>query len=256
MFKFYPLSLLAACTTQGTVGLSPVSSEGSDSWLDTGPSGGDFVTDFSWCIDFEDGVLDGVGYAGSQANLGNGAVVSNINKGEEFSALRGEELISFREERAVLMRSNTSGLLEGFSVLSTDYFVVDKPMLSWWQISEVRGEGLWMAADFMDEEGYVLASLEIPVETGGHIPGRFAHQASIDELDEIQIGPGQVGGFVGQWVDMSDLMGQNIQVRFYQYTRIPQNAFFTLIDDLCLGPTEELDEVEALMLSDPMDWGF
>ena len=256
MLKPHALLLCVACQTQGSIVLNPTTLGDSGTLGDTGSSEGVFETDFEWCIDFEDGVLDGVGYSGQQAYLGNGAVVANIEEGDEFSALRAEELIRFRGERAVLMRSGTDGDLSGFSVVGTPYFTVETPMLSWWQISEVRGEGIWLAADLMDEDGYVLGSLEVPVETGGHVAGRFAHQAAIDGLAEVKIGPGEAGEWVAQWLDLTEFLGQVVQLRLYQYTRIPQNAFFTLFDDLCLGATEELVGVEALLLGEPLDWGF
>jgi len=256
MSKFSVLLFCTACQTQGVIELNPSAVGDSADLVDTGQSEPVFVTDFSWCIDLEDGVLDGVGYSGNLAYLGNGAAIANIAEGSEFSALRGEELIEFRGERAVLMRSGTGGELADFSVIATPYFLVEQPMFSWWQISEVREEGIWLAGDLMDEAGYVLASFEIPVETGGYVPGRFAHQAPIEGLEEIEVGQGRVGQSVGQWVDLTEFVGQVIQFRFYQYTRIPQNAFFTLLDDFCLGATDELAGVGALPLGEPVDWGF
>jgi hypothetical protein len=75
-------------------------------------------------------------------------------------------------------------------------------------------------------------------------------------MDEIQYGPGSVGQLVGQSFDLSSFLDIEIQIRIYQHTRIKNNAFFSLFDDLCLGWTEELEDVEALVFGEAFDWGF
>jgi hypothetical protein len=108
----------------------------------------------------------------------------------------------------------------------------------------------------MDRRGYVLGSLEVPVETGGHLPGLMSDQAAIPSLPEIEYGEGRVGRFEGQRFDMTAFLDLEVSLRVYQHSLVEDSAFFTLLDDLCLGTNQDLRHKALLQFGDPDDWGL
>lgn len=194
------------------------------------------------CADWEDGTLRSFSYGDADfVELMDGAIVANVGEGGDWSALRGEERIPISGDRAVILRSSHEGDPDSMASGTLGPFRVEQPALTWLQLSEVRAEGLWLGAELLDEDGAPLAQAEVPVETGGFVPGLQRWHAPIDGLDEIVVGEGAPGEPVAQGLDMSPWMGGVVQVRFSQHTRIDDNGFFTLLDDLCGGEGADLE---------------
>ena len=198
---------------------------------DTDPPGAE------WCSDFESGLLVDIGYVGDKAVLWDGAILTNVAEGEDFSALNGEEAIAFRGDRALLMRSSEEGEVASIAIVTTLDFTVVEPHLTWWQLSEVDERGLVLAVDVLTVESTVLASALVPL-LGGHEAGLQEDSEGIAELPELAAGPGTPGSFAGQYIDLSPWTGEEIKVRFYQHTLVEGSGFFTLVDDMCTGTVE------------------
>ena len=250
--------VLLGCRTEGVIE-AEVEDTGPGETRDTG-SEGDTGEPTGvqplWCLDFESGDLSDVGYEGAQVTLGNDALLANVSQGSNFSALTAEDRIEFRGEQALLMRAYPLAQPALLAVVSTPVFVVEEPEFSWFQLSEVEEGGIWLAVDAMAPDGLVLGSLELQVETGGHLAGLPPDFAPIEGLNDVVVGEGYPGSFVGQRVDLSPFLGESISLRFYQYSKIAENAFFTLLDDLCLGQSEETLDLELMTWGEPQDWGF
>lgn len=200
-----------------------------------------------WCADWEDGTLARLGYGDVDfVELMDGAIVANIEEGGDWSALRGEEMIPLSGDRAVILRSSHEGEPESMAGGVLGPFLVEQPALTWLQLSEVRAEGLWLGASLLDEDLNEIAAIDLPVETGGFIPGLEERYRPIEGLDEIVVSEGTPGEPVAQGVDLSPWMGEVVSVRFNQHTMIDDNGFFTLLDDLCPSPGTDLDL---------LDWG-
>ncbi len=205
------------------------------------------------CLDFEDGTLFGAGYTGSSVTLWDGAVVSAVEEGSDFSGLNGEEGIDMIGRFSVAIRSSDAGEISSFGIASTPVNWLDSPVFSWWQLSEVPEAGIWLALDIIDIDGYVLGSLELPVVTGGHEAGLLEGQPEIEGL-ELLNGPGNPGEFVQQSIDVSEWVGMQVTFVFYQHTLIEGNGFFTLLDNLC--QVDEAGDSELLEFGEPDDWGL
>ncbi len=207
-----------------------------------------------WCLDFEDGTLEGAGYGEVDfVALFDGALVFNAAEGEDFSALRGEEDVAFRGERALAMRSNDAGEVGSVSIATTPLFAVEEPALFWWQLSEVDERGVYLGLDLISEDGAVLASAVLPPRTGGHVPGLEPGYAPIEGIPEIVVGEGTPGELVAQQIDVSAYLGQTVKLRFYQHTQMPGQGFFTLLDDICHGAP--IEEAEVIATGEPVDHG-
>ncbi len=207
-----------------------------------------------WCLDFEDGTLEGAGYGAVDfVELYDGALVFSAAEGDDFSALSGEEAISFRGDRALAMRSNDAGEPDSVSIATSPVFVVEQPALFWWQLSEVDERGVYLGLDLISEAGAVLASAVLPPRTGGHVPGLKPGYAPVEGIPEIVVGDGIPGELVAQQIDVSAHIGQSVKLRFYQHTQIPGQGFFTLLDDICHG--EPIEEAEAIATGEPVDHG-
>ena len=258
MTKLLGMVMLVGCGGAGVVEGVGSGDSGGVSNPDSGMDTGDVepVEPFRWCIDFETGDLSEIGYSGAQVSLGNGALLANVKEAEQFSALTAEDRIEFRGDHALLMRAYPLEQPALLAVVSTPFFRVEDADLSWVQLSEVGEGGIWLAADVMDTEGYVLGSLELPVETGGHLAGLPPDYAPIEGLADVVVGEGMPGEFVGQRVDMTPFLGEEISLRVYQYSRVDDNAFFTLLDDICSGWSQSLEAIPALSFGAPEDWGF
>jgi hypothetical protein len=205
------------------------------------------------CFDFEDGSLFGAGYTGTSVTLWDGAVVSVVEEGTDFSGLNGEETVEMPGRYSVAIRSSDAGDTASFGIASTPLDWLVSPVFSWWQLSEVSESGIWLAIDIIDVDGYVLGSLELPVVTGGHEAGLLEGQAEIDGLD-LRNGPGSPGEFVKQAIDVSEWLGMQVTFVFYQHTLIEGNGFFTLLDDLC--QSDDADNLTLLQFGAPDDWGL
>ncbi len=219
---------------------SPDDDTGDDPSDDTGEGTGDDTgeaptDDARWCLDFEDGSLEPVGYAGSAIELFDGAKLKVVSEGSDYSALSGEELLGFDGWRALLMRSNDAGDTSSVSIATTDFFVVEDPHLWWWTLSEVDERGINLYADLLDENGTIVASLDLAVDTGGFVPTLSEGDDPIEGYEEITQGEPVVGELVQQVTDVSTWTGQSLRLRLYQHTRIQDNGFFTLFDDICAG---------------------
>jgi len=210
--------------------------------------------DALWCYDFEDGELTPAGYGSTDfVELYDGALVFNAAEGDDFSALNGEEDVAFRGARGLGLRSSHDGSVESVAIATTPLFEVIEPALFWWVMSEVDSRGVYLGVDIMTEDGVVLASAELPVDTGGHIPGLEPEHDPIAGFPEITEGEGTPGAFTAQQLDVSPWVGQVVKLRIYQHTQQEDQGFFTLFDDICHG--DRLDGVEQVTLGDPLDHG-
>ena len=195
-----------------------------------------------WCADWEDGTLGAFSYGDLDfVELMDGAIVANVGEGGDWSALRGEEMIPLSGDRAVILRSSHEGTPDSMAGGLLGPFLVEQPALTWAQLSEVRTEGLWLGAELLDEDLNTIAAIDVPVETGGFVPGLQRWYAPIDGLDEIVVSEGTPGAPVAQGIDMSPWLGSVVSVRFNQHTMIDENGFFTLLDDLCAGEGADLE---------------
>lgn len=198
--------------------------------------------DALWCLTWESGTLADAGYEGREVELWDGGRVFVVQEGQNFSALNGEEGIDFIDDWALVLRSSHDGDPDSVAIATSPTFVVEEPLLWWWQVSEVDGDGIALYADLMGPPGEgVLASMDIPVETGGNIPGKKLNYPPVEGYPEIHFGPGQPGVLTWQAVDMSDWIGEEVRLRLYQHTKIQINGFFTAFDDICHGPGEAAD---------------
>ena len=258
MSRFLMVLVLCACRSEGVI--ETVEEDPSDtSAQDTGKladTDGPLEEALLWCLDFESGDLSDIGYDASQVTLGNDALLATVSQGDNFSALTGEERIEFRGEHALLMRAYPLVQPALLAVASTPFFLVEEADFSWFQLSEVGEGGIWLAVDVMAPDGLVLGSLEIPVETGGHLAGLPPDFSPIEGLNDVVVGEGFPGSFVGQRVDLGPFVGQSVSLRFYQYSLVADNAFFSLFDDLCMGINAEVAAMDVMTFEDAQDWGF
>ena len=118
------------------------------------------------------------GYEEVAVELSGGAQLASVSEGGQFSALTAEDRIELRGSYAGLMRGVSPGGFLVLAIASTPFSRVSQSEFSWWQLLEVDADGIWLAMDVMDRRGYVLGSLEVPVETGGHLPGLMSDQSS------------------------------------------------------------------------------
>ena len=198
-----------------------------DSPVDTAPPP-------STCFTWEDGDLSDAGFGGDYEQLTDGAILVIEAEGGDWSALNGEETLDFRDTYALVMRSSHDGDPDSVSRATTPAFEVTYPTLGWWQLSEVDKRGIYLGAELLGEDGAVLATLDIPVETGGFVPGLSEDQLPLDAFPEIVVGPGTPGALVQQVTDVSPWLGQTVRLQIVQHTEIDDNGFFTALDDLCV----------------------
>lgn len=247
------LSLSPGCRSRGSIDLpgdsvAPARDSGgerapSDSAPDSAPdTGGDTAPqeppdpgDAAWCVDWEDGSLLEAGYEGGYIELFDGAILTVVEEGTSWSALTGEQALDLRGDRALVLRSNRDGAVESVAIATTRVFEVDAPELWWWALSEVDARGVTLYADLLDDAGRQLASLDVPVETGGFLPTLRGDAELIEEIPELGYEGGQPGALTRQVLDLSPYQGQRLKLRLYQHTRVEGSAFFTLVDDLCVG---------------------
>ncbi|HJN75247.1 MAG TPA: hypothetical protein QGF58_15065 [Myxococcota bacterium] len=238
--------LLLACRTDqqvlpvdsGVVVDSGDSADSDDDSGDTGDTGpvdtGDFVPTTSWCLDWEDGTLEGAGYDGQEVQLADGALLWNVREGTDFSGLVGEELIDVRESRALVMRSSHAGDVDSVAIATTEPFVIEDDHLWWYQLSEVGAEGIDFYADLL-VGGAVLASLDDLAVTGGYVPALSSEHVPIAGFPDIGYGEPTEGELVWQVTDVQPWLGQEVRLRLYQHTKVEAQGFFTIVDDICLG---------------------
>lgn len=187
---------------------------------------------------FEDNDLEGFRLAGESwiDQQESGGRVAIVAEGDEFSALRGEESLEFPGDRAAMLRPHDAGDLEDRAVLTTNpfepvsrYFVMD-------QLSEVGEDGIRLELRFLDAEDRVLELRELPVLTGGFVPALRPEHSPIVGFEDIGYGDPQSGSFVRTYIDLAPWheMGP-ISLEFRQHTRVQDQGFFTLLDNLCNG---------------------
>ena len=209
---------------------------------DSGAPDGDPPDPAERCLTWESATLFDAGYTGDFVELWDGAMVLVAREGvTAYSALEGEEALDYRDDHALVLRSSHDGDTGSTAIATTPLWDIPEdgsPQLWWWQLSEVDGDGIELYADLIDAAGTIVASLDVPVETGGYLPGLLPSHAPIDGFDEIVEGPGQVGELVLQSTDLTPFAGQRLRLRLYQHTRVENNGFFTVFDDLCLGAGE------------------
>lgn len=202
------------------------------------PYGGDSGTPVpdEWCLDFEDGSLEPVGYEGDFVEREDGGLVLVASEGQEFSALWGEELLDFGGSHALVLRSSHAGEVYSSGVATTAPFVVSASHLRLWQLSEVDEAGISFELELLHPfEELVLASIDLPVQTGGFVPALLSYHAPIPGFPEITTESYSPGVLVELSVDVRALEGQQVRLRLTQNTRVDNNGFFTVIDDLCHG---------------------
>lgn len=249
-----PVTVVTGGTTSSPTTSSPTTS--SSTTPTTSTTGGWSSEDLpTWCLDFEDGSLATVG-EGAVASVEGwlGAVTFVAGEGTSWSALTGEEGIDLRGRWALGLRSNHEGSPEAVAIATTPFFLVERPTLTFWQLSEVDGRGVYLGLDVLGEDGSVLASAELPIETGGHVPGLDEEMSPIAELPEVEVGPGVAGWPVLQALDLTDFLDHTVRVRFYQHTWIPDNGFFTLLDGICHGEAPE--ELAPVAPGGPLSHGM
>ena len=206
-------------------------------------------TSGGWCLDWEDGSLRDAGYHGEQVQLDDGAILLVVREGDGFSALVGEDEIELRDLRALVMRSSDLGEVSSVAVAITPEFRVEAPLLWWWQLSEVGLGGVAIDAELVDDSGAVVAALEVPAETGGYVPALQEHHEPIEAVPEIGYGEHSPGELTLQATDVSAFVGMDLSLRLYQHTLVPDNGFFTIIDDICHGQTPDSDVAPSML-----DW--
>ena len=220
------LVLLSGCTAQVT--LSPT-------W-EPDPLAEGFA-DLDAC-GFEDGDLAAFGHPGeSWYEAPEGGRVVIVDEGTDFSALSGEEDLEFDGERAVMLRSNDAGDVDTSAVIRTVPFRPGEATFVMDQLSEVDGEYLALSVAIIDAgTGETFEYLDIDVTTGGFIPELLPEHQVIPDAPHITYDGGRSGVFVRTWIDVSDhwLARREIQLEFRQHTRLQDNGFFTLLDNLCL----------------------
>ena len=102
-----------------------------------------------------------------------------------------------------------------------------------------RAEGIAIGVQLIDANtAQVMARLDLPVETGGYVPALQDTHAPIEGFPEIDYGSPSLGVMVMQTVDMSAFQGLRVSLRIAQHTRVEDNGFFTLIDDICVGQND------------------
>ena len=84
----------------------------------------------------------------------------------------------------------------------------------------------------------------------------MSDQAPIPSLPEIEYGEGRVGRFEAQRFDMTAFLDLEVSLRVYQHSLVEYSAFFTLLDDLCLGTNQESGDKALLRFGEPDDWGL
>ena len=212
---------------------------------DTGDSADPMPADrASWCLSWETGLLTDAGYSGDFVELWDGALVLVAEEGDSYSALEGEELLDYRDDRALVLRSSHDGDTESTAIATTPLFEVEadatgEAHLWWWQLSGVDGAGIELYADLIDEAGVIVASLDLEVVTGGFVPALQATHTPITGFEYITTESYRQGALVQQATDLSPFVGQRLKLRLYQSTRVPNNGFFTVFDDVCFGSTDE-----------------
>lgn len=240
-----PLLALDACVQYGIVVREPSNPAGVDSeeWLadtsavgDTSDTGVDPNPGALWCERWESGDLGEAGYAGSYVEMDDGAKVLVATEGDRYSALRGEESLDYHGTHALVLRSNDAGDVDSVAITTSPGFTVEADSIWWWQLSEVDDPGISLVAEVLDPDTYaVLGRLDVPVETGGFIPGLEPDQDPIAGFPQITYGPGVPGELVRQVADLSLWDGQTIRLRFRQHTKVQDQGFFTVLDDICHG---------------------
>jgi hypothetical protein len=222
---------------------------GSDSAEDssaTGDSGkvedsAEPIEEPAWCLDWEGGTLEDAGYSGSQVELDDGGIVLVAPEGQEYSALIGEDQLDYIDEHSLVLRSSHQGEIKSIAVMQTPFFVVSHDQLWWWQLSEVRQEGIALEAQLVTAYDGRLAQMSVPVVTGGYVPALQESHAPIAGFSEIDYGEPTMGSLVQQGVDISDFMGTEVALRISQHTLVEDNGFFTLLDQICVGRLSSVD---------------
>ena len=178
----------------------------------------------------------GAGYQGDFVELDDGALVLVAEEGDDYSALVGEESLDYRGTRILVLRSSHAGDVDSEAIATTPPFELTHAALWWWQLSEVGDHGVEVRAQLLDTDGQVLAEAGVPAVTGGYVPALEDYHDPIVGCPEIGYGEPSVGELIPQGIDVSAWLGQTVQLRLLQHTRIDNNGFFTLIDDICHGP--------------------
>lgn len=244
----FVILLLVACRSDVTIAGKTPANEGTETG-DPGDGGSEGETPLppdEWCLDFEDGSLVPVGYEGDFVEREDGGLVLVAEEGDEFSALWGEELLDFGGTHALVLRSSHAGEVTSSGVATTAPFEVSSSHLRLWQLAEVDESGISFLLELLDPvEDRALASQELPVETGGFVPALLSHHAPIPGFPDITTESYTPGVLVELSVDVRAFGGQTVRLRLTQNTRVDNNGFFTVIDDLCHGAAAETTVVLA-----------
>jgi hypothetical protein len=194
------------------------------------------VTDAAAC-GFETGELSGWGHPGEDRyHADEGGYVMTVPEGADFSALRGEEDVELNGQFALLLRSNDAGEVDSVAVLRTGVIQVPGPTLTFVQLSEVGGAGIDLALRVLDEDGGILDEIAIPAVNGGYVPALQPQHQPIEGYPEIGYGEPTVGAMTMQSIDLYAYLGDFVMLELRQHTNVPENGFFTLLDDVCIEP--------------------
>lgn len=187
---------------------------------------------------FEDNDLGAFGFPGEtwyEAHGGGRVVI--VEEGTDFSALDGEDALEFDGERAVLLRSNDWGDVDSIASIRTVPFRPGEATFVMDQLSEVGPELLSLEVAVLDPaSGETFGFVDVDVETGGFVPQLLPEHELIEGAPQITYDGGRPGQFVRTHIDLTEhwLARREIQLEFRQHTRLQDNGFFTLLDNLCL----------------------
>lgn len=226
------LFLLASCS-EATLDLSPLYEPAAG-----GPGPSDLTLIDPGGCGFEDNDLTDFGHPGEVLYIGpEGGKVAIVEEHANYSALAGEDGVDFHGDFALLIRSNDAGDPETTAVVRTLPFVPNNPLFVVDQLSEVGSEGIALSARVLSEDGEELELWELDVVTGGYVPALEEWHEPIEGFPEITDDSAQAGEFTRQYLDTSPWQeaGEAIVLEFRQHTRVQNNGFFTLFDNLCDG---------------------
>ncbi len=197
---------------------------------------------------FEDGDLAGFGYPGeTELTPDEGGKVQIVEEGSDFSALVGEDDLWFHGRRALLLRSNDLGDVLSVGVITTMAFVPRRAVFVVDQLSEVGEDGIALELRVVDAATWdVLEVHDLPIHTGGYVPELGPGHDEIEGFPEITHFDGEPGSFVRETFDLGRYREEErrIRVQLRQHTRVQDNGFFTLLDNLCDGvPADPVDGV-------------
>jgi hypothetical protein len=192
---------------------------------------------------FESADLAPFGYPGEVIYVApEGGKVAIVEEGANYSALAGEQGVSFHGDYALLIRSNDAGDPDSSAVVRTLPFVPQNPFFVVDQMSEVGEEGVELSVRVLTPDLELLEEWSLPVVTGGYVPALEEGHQPIEGFPQITLDSAEPGIFVRQYLETSPWQesGEEIVLEFWQHTLVENNGFFTLFDNLCDGLPDDI----------------